>query len=240
MNKKPPIVLIHGFRGAPAGLGAIATELERSGFKTYSPKIPPFAGAGELFDYNPHTYADYIASYIAENHLEKPVLVGHSMGSVIAAATASLHPEIIHDKLILLSPISKRPSPAIRLISPAAAYLPRNIVDLITTCYLFVPRDYELFKEALRLTKICSATYPPKKSAISKATRFSTDNTAADFELQQQVVIIAGEHDKLIDQQSTKTLANKLHAELEFLPNTGHLHNYERPQETAQAILHHL
>lgn len=240
MAKKPPLVLIHGFRGAPAGLGAIAMELERNGFETYSPKIPPFAGAGELFDYNPHTYADYIASYIAENHLEKPILIGHSMGSIIAAATASLHPEIVHDKLYFLSPISKRPPLTIRLISPTAAYLPRSIVDLITTRYLFVPHDYELFKEVLRLTKLCSTTYPPKKSAISKATHFSTNYTTADFELQQQVIVIAGEHDRLIDRQATETLAEKLRAELEFLPNTGHLHNYEQPQATAQAILRHL
>lgn len=234
------VVLIHGFRGAPSGLAPIAKILEESGFTTFIPKIPPFAGAGELFDYNPHTYADYIADYIAKNRLESPILIGHSMGSVIAAATASLHPEIVGNKLILLSPISKRPPFGVKVISPLSAYLPASIIDFVTTGYLFVPRNFELFSETMRITSTCSHAYPPSRKATSKATRFSTDYSIADFSLQKQVAIICGEHDRLINRRATEALARKLNAETTFLPDTGHLLNYERPAETAAAILKHL
>lgn len=237
---KPPLVLIHGFRGAPAGLEAIATELEKNGFSTYLPKIPPFAGAGELTDYNPHAYANYLASYIIENHLEQPILIGHSMGSVIAIATATIYPELVNEKLLLMSPISKRPPIAIRVISPLASYIPRKVVDFVTTQFLFVPHDYQLLRQVLQITETCGAIHPPRRKALARATHFSTAYSVADFNPSKQVFIIAGERDRLIGRQATERLRRQLNAQLTILPGTGHLHNYEKPLDTAKAILQYL
>lgn len=237
---KQPLILIHGFRGAPSGLAEVAAILEKAGYETFLPKIPPFAGANELFDYNPHTYADYIAGYIYENQLERPVLIGHSMGSVIATATAHLHPDLINDRVILMSPISKRPPLGIRTISPLSAYLPSRIIDYTSTRFLFVPRDPELFSQIMHRTSACSQASRPSKKATIKATRFSTSFSVADFstqDLQKHFLVIAGEQDRLIKREATEKIARDLNATTVFLPGTGHLHNYEQPQETAQAIL---
>lgn len=53
----------------------------------------------------------------------------------------------------------------------------------------------------------------------------------------QKTLIIAGEKDRLIPQKKTLALVQQLQAELRLIPNSGHLHNYEKPHETAQLIL---
>lgn len=234
---KPPLVLIHGFRGAPLGLEAIADRLRLSGYEVFVPAIPPFAGAEFLNLYGPDHYAEFIKSYLEKNHIHRPILVGHSMGSAIAAATASRYPDLLDPKLILMSPLSTRPPRPIAWISPLAALLPRRLIDYVTTKYLFVPHNSTLFKQTLYLTHLCSADQPPLRREVMKATHFSTHYCIKDFRLKQQVLLLAGAKDRLIQQSDTKKLAEKLHATATFLPDTGHLHNYEQPLETAQAIL---
>ena len=109
-TKKPDVILVHGFRGSPLGLKTIADDLHQAGFTVHLPAVPPFAGSPALEKYTPHAYADFLAHYIREHQLSRPILVGHSMGSVVVSATAKFHPELINSKLILLSPISTKPA----------------------------------------------------------------------------------------------------------------------------------
>ncbi len=239
-TERPAIVLIHGFRGSPIGLEAIAKDLRAAGFSVHIPKVPPFAGAGNLERYTPERYAKFVTDYIAKHGLSQPVLIGHSMGSIISAATAAHAPEVINQKLILLSPISTKPAKFFAALTPLSALLPCKIVDYVTTRYLFAAKDRELFRETMDLTHRCSSDHPPKKSAVFASAKFSAGFCIRDFEFSHETLIIAGEKDRLIKQSATKDLAASLEAKLVFLPGTGHLHNYEQPHETATAILRFL
>lgn len=245
---KPDLVLIHGFRGSPLGLDKITQDLRRAGYKVYTPALPPFAGAKiQQGQYRPETYAEYLRHYIEDQHLERPVLIGHSMGSVVVSATAKYYSDLINQKLILLSPISTKPPRPIAAISPLANYLPANLVDYITSKFLFVSanknknpnRNLNQFREIMGITHQCSHDHPPSKSELSAAMRFSTRYSVADFipELKNDVIMIAGAKDRLISQTATKKLAQKSGAKLSLIPDSGHLHNYEKPHETAQVIL---
>ena len=121
-SRKPSLVLVHGYRGAPIGLKTIAEQLEEAGYEVYVPAIPPFGGATLGHTYDAKSYADYLAKYIKSKSLDHPVLIGHSMGSIIVAATAHFHPDLINQKIIFLSPA--------RLISDSAAWkwpIPRTM-----------------------------------------------------------------------------------------------------------------
>ncbi len=248
MHKQPSdsdIILIHGFRGAPSGLKAIADILETAGYRVHTPSIPPFAGAKPLPVYSPIAYANFINDYIANHNLSSPILIGHSMGSIIAAATASYHPKSIHQKLVLLSPISQKPSPAISAISPLSAFFPRRIVDTMTTTFLFVKDretldrigNHALLRDTMAATAVCSKNNPPKKKHTVAAAKFSSMYAITDFDFNKDTLLIAGAHDRLISQKATMNLAQKINAKVSFIPNSGHLHNYEKPAETAQLIL---
>lgn len=233
----PDIVLVHGFRGSPIGLEAIGKELEQNGYKVHIPPIPPFGGATKLKKYTPEAYSKYLVDYFDEHDIFKPVLIGHSMGSIIVSATLNLYPEHVHHKSVLLSPISNRTAPPFRLITPLSAVLPRRTIDYITTRFLFIPRDRALLHQVLEITHDCSNDRPPLRSEVLSAANFSTKYCVGDFHADQDLLLLAGEKDRLISQKQTMKLAKKLHSDLDFLPNCGHLHNYEDPHATAQKIL---
>lgn len=237
-QQKPPIVLVHGFRGSPLGLDTIANDLRTAGYTVFVPAIPPFAGAGTLEIYDPESYVQYLLSYLSEHKIEQPILIGHSMGSVICACIAHSHPELLHEKLVLLSPISSKPPQPIAMISPLSALLPRKVVDYATTKFLFVPHNRELLRETLDLTHRCTADQPPRRSDAMKSARFAAKYAIDDFlPIQKDVLLLAGEKDRLIKKAQTEKLAQKMNAQTSFLPDSGHLHNYEKPHETATEIL---
>ncbi len=235
--KKPDLILVHGFRGSPIGLAEIAKSLRAAGYSVHTPAIPPFAGTPALPDYTPESYADFLADYVKSHHLDHPIFIGHSMGSIIVAAALDRHPQVFNRRAVLLSPIAKRTALPLRIISPLSAILPRRAIDDITTLYLFVPKDKDLRQKVLAATHDCSNDRPPKKSQVFRAAQFSTRYAISDFPLKQNVLLIAGEKDRIMSQKSILTLAENLQADVKFLPNSGHLHNYEQPIETAELIL---
>lgn len=236
-HDKPAIILVHGFRGSPIGLQAIGQFLKESGYHVFTPPIPPFGGAEDLAEYTPKAYADYLVRFVRKQHLQKPILIGHSMGSIVVAATLYFYPNVFHNKAVLLSPISVRTAKPFRLIAPLSALTPKGVVDYITTRFLFVPHNHSLFRETLKITHSCSNDQAPSKAKVMAAAKFSTKYAVGDFQPRKQILLLAGEKDRLIRKEQTQKLADELAADVIFLPNTGHLHNYEQPKETAQAII---
>jgi pimeloyl-ACP methyl ester carboxylesterase len=104
----PTLIFIHGYRGNHHGLEAIAGALPD--FNIVIPDLPgfgksaPFAG-----EHSVDAYANWLESFVQhvvkEQKLStKPVLVGHSFGSIISSAFAASTDSISH--LVLINPVS--------------------------------------------------------------------------------------------------------------------------------------
>lgn len=235
MVKTTPIILVHGFRGAPVGLQDVQLALQELGYRNvFVPPIPPFAGS-KLTDYTPTSYAQYLHDFCQQNHLSHPILIGHSMGSVITAAALQQYPDFFHTKAVLMSPISARTAAPFRLIAPLSGLLPSRIIDYITTKFMALTRDRDEFSRIMTLTHACGEI-PPTKSELIQATKFSTRYSVADFPSPRNFLFLAGEHDRLIPRHQTIKLAQTFTAKTYFLPGTGHIHTYEQPQVTATVI----
>lgn len=230
---KTPLIFIHGYRGNHLGLADVAKEFEKD-YDVHSPDLPP-AGGHKFEKYTADTYADALAEYIKKHKLSRPVLIGHSLGSIIATATAEKYPELINQKLILLAPISKKPAKFFGRLTPLTVLLPRRLVDFITTVFLFVPHDFKLFKKSLKTTHECSKDFVSRRD-VMKAGTFSAAHSIADFNFKNDTILIAGEKDRLIPQKSTRQLAKDRGFKLDIIKGTGHLLNYEVPTKTAAAI----
>ncbi|MBQ6393950.1 alpha/beta hydrolase [Candidatus Saccharibacteria bacterium] len=234
--KKPQLLLIHGFRGSHEGLIDIAVWLLDSGYECYYPDIPPVGkNKTPRTDYPPDSYAQFIADYIKDNDLDHPVLIGHSMGSIIAAATAEKYPDIINEKLILLAPISNKPPRAIASLQPLVTVLPNKLVGYLTTKFLIIPKDKKLLRETLDLTYKCSEYYTSKPDVRASA-KFSADYSIADFNFDKDTLLLVGEKDRLIAKKVTENLAKNRNFHVKFMKNTGHLLNYENPKGVAEEI----
>lgn len=254
--KKNPIVLLHGLFGAPLGLEEIAQGLRRAGYEVMVPAVPPFAGTEADWEMRKETemarrYAEYFRDYFAKNGVKKPILVGHSMGTLVGSAILANFPEIVAEKVVFLSPIAERPTALVRGTSVLAAYLPQRMIDVITTRFLITVQEKGAFRQILEKVHQCSLEQRPRRGLIKQAVRFSSGTTVGveltripeSFKGNFEVALIAGEEDKLIARSATEKLANYLNkkdnfvAKCQFLPKTGHVHNYEQPQETVRAIL---
>lgn len=232
--KKQDLIIMHGFRGAPDGVKKLASYFPDNMYNVYTPAVPPVNG-NPLEKYDADHYAKFLADFIDSHKLKKPIVVGHSMGSIVAAATAEKYPDKINDKLVLMSPISSKPAKFFAMLTPLSVILPNRIISHITTRYLFIPHDKKLYKEAVRLTYLCGSKYPSKKE-IFKSAIFSANTAISDFHFSKQTFFISGETDRLVPRKKTISLAKLIGAKTDYIPNTGHLINYEAPETTAKKI----
>lgn len=121
---KPPLLLIHGMWSRPRVWDGLRARLETAGHATHAPALPyhdtdPAAPpAPELAAIGIGDYADFL---VAEaQRLPAPVIVGHSMGGMLAQLVAA---RVRPRALVLLSPgptaAANRPSlSALRTIRP--------------------------------------------------------------------------------------------------------------------------
>ena len=233
---KEDVILIHGYRGSPAGLAEIGKVLESAGHRVFIPSIPPFANSKPLEDYTKDSYADFISAYINKNQIKNPVLIGHSMGSLIAAATAEKYPEKLSEKLVFLAPISTKPPRPIAILNPLATAFPRSVVDVTTTAFNMVPNGLKTAKKTMRLTREASKQFVSKKD-VNLAGIFSINHSISSFNFNKNALFLAGAKDHLISRKRTEALAKELGQKTAFIPGTGHLLNYEKPKETAKEII---
>ena len=240
MKKKPVLLFIHGFRGNHLGLKDTMEFLRAKGYECYAPDVPPAYNTQreklpELSEHTADGYAKWMADYILEKKLDHPILVGHSMGSIICAATAEKYPELINEKIFFLSPICVTPPKFICNLAPLSAILPTNWIAYITTKYLIVPKDKQTFKDILAVTRKCAEKFTSKKDS-GRAAKFSISFAISDFNFDKKCVFIAGESDKLNSQEQIRKVAKKFGATPNFLKNSGHLINYECPVILAETI----
>lgn len=235
--KKPPLLFIHGFRGTHEGLVDVAVWMTDRGYECYYPDIPPFGRESKpLKTYDEKSYAKFIADYIKQNKLKNPVLIGHSMGSLIAAATAAKYPRLVSKKLVLLSPISVKPPKPIAMLQPLITILPNKVVGFITTKYMLIQKkDHNKVRDILDVTYRCGAHYTSRKD-VRKAAKFSADHSLSDFKFKKDTLIVAGEKDRLISRSKTEDYAKTIKVEPKFIKNSGHLINYEEPRRVAEII----
>jgi len=107
-NNLPPVVIIHGMWSTPDTLIEIKQSFESEGYLTHTPRLPLHFPKNKLDARQRKELArlsiqDYLQSLeqFMETLDQPPILVGHSMGGLLAQLIAAKYP---CQKLILISP----------------------------------------------------------------------------------------------------------------------------------------
>jgi pimeloyl-ACP methyl ester carboxylesterase len=99
----PPVILLHGLAANGACWAALAQALEAE----YDVLMPDARGHGESslpeVGYRYEDHAADVVGLIEALQLSHPILIGHSMGGLVAAMVASRHPGLLRS-LILADP----------------------------------------------------------------------------------------------------------------------------------------
>ncbi|PIR69331.1 MAG: hypothetical protein COU47_03085 [Candidatus Niyogibacteria bacterium CG10_big_fil_rev_8_21_14_0_10_46_36] len=87
-----PIVLVHGSWGSSAMWMGYTQFLTSKGWDVYALDLRGHGNSeGEVRGATMKNYADDIAQVVAENDLENPVVIGHSMGGLVALMYVAEH-----------------------------------------------------------------------------------------------------------------------------------------------------
>jgi pimeloyl-ACP methyl ester carboxylesterase len=247
------IVFVHGYRGNHRGLEAIAGALEE--FNIYIPDLPgfgestPFASEHSLAN-----YSSWLSAFIKKLNLAKPIVLGHSFGTIVCAKFAAGKPEI--EKLILVNPVSapalEGPKAALTKIAMGffwlSGKLPLRAGEFILKSWPMV-RGMSIVMTKTRKTKLRKWVhaqhdanfndFASRRVAI-EGYRTSVSNNVSDFASQILVhtLLIIGAKDDITSPNQQRAMAAKMSAPVEVLEHrgVGHLTHYEIPDLVAADV----
>jgi pimeloyl-ACP methyl ester carboxylesterase len=236
-GKGQPLVFLHGAGGLDLDLGFLDALAEK--FHVLAPLVPGYGDSEEcpeirdMLDFTLHTW-----DVVAALGLKDPILVGFSMGGMIASEMAAVAPNDV-SRLALIAPaglwLDDHPVPDIFSLLPyelphflfydeaAGANMFSRGVDLSDPKFL---QDF-LVRNARQLGAAGKILFPlPDRGLASRL-----------YRIKAKTVLIWGESDKLISpayaQEFQRGIAG---AELVVIPQAGHVVPFEKPAEVIRAI----
>jgi pimeloyl-ACP methyl ester carboxylesterase len=246
-----PILLLHGlvaeaetFRKLgdqlPADRRVVALDLPGMGFSERSRTCDASFGG----------VAAMVREVIAALGLERPILLGHSYGGVVALRLAASFPGLLRG-LILLSPahpfsrledklVQFYLSPPGRLFAHALPMLPRAVY---LAAFRRMPgsrahldyRDIEPYLHTLRTPGTIAYVLRLLRSWRSDMAQLAAKLEGCPIEL--PALLIWGDRDIVVPASTAETLLRHLRAsELVTLSGVGHLSNEEAPDECGELI----
>lgn len=252
------LVFVHGYRGNHHGLEAIAGALPD--FNIFIPDLPGF-GASAPFagEHNVDAYVGWLNQFLEHLRVEqrltaKPVLVGHSFGSIISAACAAQTEAISH--LVLINPVS---APALEGPKAALTQLAKLMFWLSGTLPLkpglAMLKSWPMVRGmSIVMTKSWNRQlrrwvhsqhdanfndFANRRVAIEGYNASISHNVgeyASAFKVATTLIIGSKDDITSVKQQEAMATTIPVSHSLTNLRGVGHLTHYEKPFEVAAAI----
>lgn len=246
--------MIHGFRGTHHGLLLIARYFIKD-YEVIIPDIPGFGSGERLRSYGITAYTNWLDRYIKRLNLrQKPILLGHSFGSVIASSYVAGHPKSV-SRLILVNPIG---APALdgprRVLTKlsvlyyeigakfpeklARHWLGSKLVVRLMTVVMTKTDDPEIKKYIYdQHFKHFSSFHSAKSVLASFRTSVSHDVSEYADKITVPTLLIAGSLDDITSLSQQYLLVKKFpKGRLAVIDNVGHLTHYETPGKVSTII----
>lgn len=252
--KKPTLLLIHGFRGTHHGLELIAQELAKD-FECIIPDLPGF-GEGPVSDsYSLEAYIEWLRGFVAAHSQNgQPYLLGHSFGSIVAAAFVAKYPDTVK-KLILVNPIGapalEGPRAFLSKLAVAYYWIGKQLPAKAGKSWLSSKPSVMVMSSVMAKTKdktlrsyihgqhlqyfsrfhSAESVYDGFVTSVSHSVRDVAPMITVD------TLLIAGDKDDITPLAKQKELQQLFpHATLVVIDSVGHLTHYETPVEVAEAV----
>lgn len=248
------VLVVHGFRGNHRGLAQVVDELPQ--YRVVVPDLPGYGDSTPMttLRHDVSGLAEFVRAFMEETGLERPVLLGHSFGTIIAAEFAAKWPELISE-LILVNPIASRPSAGWNLLAAKfveayywlAEHLPESLAqraiksrsfNRLMSLTLAKTRDATTRRMVFR-HHLSDLDFPQNREVIAESYADSLAKTAADHapQIPHRTLLVAGERDAISPVRYQRKLQSAMpDAKLVVIPGVGHLVHLETPTEAARAI----
>jgi pimeloyl-ACP methyl ester carboxylesterase len=250
----PPLVLLHGN-------GSMIQELRLSGLyelaaSRYRVIVPDRPGYGWSARprrrwWGPHAQAALLRSMLAQLGIERPIILGHSFGALVAMAYALDYPAATRSIVLVSGYYFPAPrldvpfmaAPALPVVgelmrhtfSPLVARLLRPQMLKLLFSPAPVPRYFELFPTwmALRPSQLRAAA---EEAALLVPSTMRLQRLYHALEV--PAVIVAGAQDRYVNhQRHSVELARRLpHSDLLLSPRAGHMVHHVDPRRVLHAV----
>jgi pimeloyl-ACP methyl ester esterase len=235
-GKGRPLILVHGAGGSSSYWFNQISELSRK-VKVIAVDLPGH-GKSERLKREPtlELYAEHVANFLSQMKLGKVVMLGHSMGGLVAQQIALTHPSML-EKLIIVD-------------SSAKFAVQDNNVNYMRGQADFNPIEFAsrfFSPKTLRKENVISLL---QQMTQGMTETFDPDVLADDFELTGKVdlrkrlkeitipTLIVHGADDIVPLQSAQYLHENIKGSLlEIVPDAGHLVMIEKPDEFNKIIL---
>lgn len=238
----PAVVFIHGIGGAGRVWAGQAASFAAAGFATVALDLPGYGARPPVASMTFEALAEGVERTIAEHGLSRPVLVGHSMGGMVAQTALRRRPDGYSAAVLCCT------SPAFgnadgefqrRFVADRLGPLDagRTMADLAPTMVQRMigpaadPAGRALAIEAMGV--VPAGTY---RAAVRCLVGF--DERANLAGIRVPVLCLAGEKDPNAPAQVMQRMAGRIPgAQYLCLPGVGHLPNLEAPAAFDAAVL---
>lgn len=245
--------MIHGFRGNHFGLQDIIDQLPD--YRIIIPDLPGFGESTPMdVRHDIANYTKFVQKFIEQLQLNRPILLGHSFGSIIAASLAASSPQLI-SKLILINAIAlpalkgprKAMSQATKLYYQLGAALPekagRALLSSKTITKITSMAMAKTHNKALRADihkhHLQHFSSFQTRQALLESFDASIGHAVLDYapKITMPTLLIAGAIDDIAPLKGQYELERQLpDAQLVVIQKVGHLVHREAPQQAADAI----
>ncbi len=236
------VFLLHGVGGGKEAWPDALQALVGAGFRAIAWDMPGYGGSQSIAPYNNAGLARALEALVDHAGAKTNIILGHSMGGMVAQEAVALFPRKIHGLILSgTSPSFGKPDGAWQQQFLQARFAPldagRGMAGLAPELArgMMAPgtSDAIVAQAAAVMAHVPEATY---RAALSAIVSFNRLDDLARITI--PTLCIAGEHDKNASPAVMQRMASKIPgAQYLLLPGAGHIANMEQPAAFNAAVL---
>lgn len=229
-GREPAVLCVHGYCQSSAYWTPTLDRLAANGNRGLAPDLPGFgASAGEAGPFTMEGYADALAALLDAKGLDRVVLVGGSMGGVVAQHLVLRHPARVL-RLLLVATGAYTADPAAALAKAdslaAATWDAATVEPIAKGFFRHSPPPDQL--DIYRRIALMAAQPAAIEAARSNARSRTLERLSA---ISVPTLIVQGRHDRARTPEHGAEMRDRIPgARLEILEESGHTPHLEQPE----------
>ncbi|MDO6527199.1 alpha/beta fold hydrolase [Motilimonas sp. 1_MG-2023] len=246
MTSKPTLVLLRGLSRDQRHWGSFKVLLQQS-LPHYQVTCLDTLGNGTLLDHKSplkmDEYGQYLLAQLAEHEIKQPILVGLSLGGMVALSALAQKPEQIHHVITInsssnLSPWWQRFSLPWALghllFAKRKPHCSRLEYGILQFTSVQQNQNIALLQQWSEYRKEANTKLSNSLRQIIAAATFTVDERLKSV---GKVSIVSAMQDRLVNPACSRQLAQHLAAPLFRIENAGHDLALDQPQRLIQTII---
>ena len=236
------VILLHGVGGGKEAWPDAMKALVGEGFRAVAWDMPGYGASPAISPFDNEGLARALERLIDATGARRNILLGHSMGGMIAQEAVALFPEKIHGLILsATSPAFGKPGGDWQQQFLQSRFAPLDAgsgmaglaPDLVRGMLAPDASDAVMAQAAAIMARVPEATY---RAALAAIVSFNRQGNLANINV--PTICISGEHDKNAAPFVMEKMAARIPgAEYLCLKDAGHIANLEKPVEFNAVVL---